>query len=88
VLCASHGIGQPSISILLHELVKLARYARMDDPVFFRLGTCGGLGVEPGTVIITSEVSLALVSRMLSHKLVPPSLIRNDQSFTGIKRAA
>ena len=38
VICASHGIGQPSMSVVLHELVKLARYARMQDPVFIRLG--------------------------------------------------
>ncbi len=56
VLVASHGMGQPSISILLHELVKLARYAKMDNPIFFRLGTSGGLGVLPGTVVIASEV--------------------------------
>jgi len=55
VLCASHGIGGPSISILLHELIKLMHYAKCQNPIFFRLGTCGGVGVEPGTVIITSE---------------------------------
>lgn len=42
----------PSISVLLHELVKLLHYARnRHNPLFMRLGTCGGLGVEPGTVI-------------------------------------
>jgi len=55
VLCASHGIGGPSISILLHELIKLMHYAKCQNPIFFRIGTCGGIGVEPGTVIITSE---------------------------------
>ncbi|XP_030376260.1 uridine phosphorylase 1-like [Scaptodrosophila lebanonensis] len=55
VLCASHGMGGPSISILLHELIKMMCHAKCQDPVFFRLGTCGGIGVEPGTVIISTE---------------------------------
>ncbi|ALC46433.1 CG3788, partial [Drosophila busckii] len=55
VLCASHGIGCPSISILLHELIKLVHHAKCQNPIFIRLGTCGGIGVEPGTVVITSE---------------------------------
>ncbi|KAH8253184.1 hypothetical protein KR032_004040, partial [Drosophila birchii] len=55
VLCVSHGIGCPSISILLHEVIKIMAHAKCQDPVFIRLGTCGGIGVEPGTVIISSE---------------------------------
>ncbi|KAH8337860.1 hypothetical protein KR067_007143, partial [Drosophila pandora] len=55
VLCASHGMGCPSISILLHELIKTMYHAKCKDPVFIRMGTCGGLGVEPGTVVITTE---------------------------------
>ncbi|XP_017038454.1 uridine phosphorylase 1 [Drosophila kikkawai] len=55
VLCVSHGIGCPSISILLHELIKIMYHAKCQDPVFIRLGTCGGIGVDPGTVIISSE---------------------------------
>ncbi|KAL7729799.1 hypothetical protein ACLKA6_014663 [Drosophila palustris] len=55
VLCASHGIGGPSISIVLHELIKLMHHAKCQNPIFIRMGTCGGIGVEPGTVIVTSE---------------------------------
>ncbi|EDV56723.1 uridine phosphorylase 1 isoform X1 [Drosophila erecta] len=55
VLCASHGMGCPSISILLHELIKMMYHAKCKDPVFIRIGTSGGIGVEPGTVIISSE---------------------------------
>lgn len=55
VLCASHGMGCPSISILLHELIKMMHHAKCHDPVFIRLGTCGGVGVDGGTVVITSE---------------------------------
>ncbi|XP_060646836.1 uridine phosphorylase 1 [Drosophila nasuta] len=55
VLCASHGIGGPSISILLHELIKIMHHAKCQNPVFFRMGTSGGINIEPGSVVITSE---------------------------------
>lgn len=56
VLCVSHGMGIPSISILLHELIKLMFYAKCKDPVFFRIGTCGGIGLPPGTVVVSDGV--------------------------------
>ena len=37
-------MGVPSISILLHELIKLLKYANARDPIIIRIGTCGGLG--------------------------------------------
>lgn len=56
VLSLSHGMGVPSISILLHEVMKLLHYAKCTDVAFFRMGTSGGLGLKPGTVVITEEV--------------------------------
>lgn len=56
VLSVNHGIGIPSISIILNELIKLLHYAGAKDVIFFRMGTCGGLGTEPGTVVITKKV--------------------------------
>jgi uridine phosphorylase len=55
VLSVNHGMGCPSMSILLSELLKLIHYAKCKDVTFFRMGTSGGLGVEPGTVILTTE---------------------------------
>lgn len=55
VLSVSHGMGAPSLSILIHELIKLVQYAKCDDPVFIRLGTSGGLGLEPGTVVVSEK---------------------------------
>jgi uridine phosphorylase len=46
VVSVSHGMGGPSISILLHELFKLMKYAGAKDYCFIRVGTCGGVG-EP-----------------------------------------
>jgi len=54
ILVGSHGMGGPSISILLHELSKLLLYAGADC-VWIRIGTCGGLGLPPGSVVLTEE---------------------------------
>ncbi|KAF5292691.1 hypothetical protein FQA39_LY13903 [Lamprigera yunnana] len=53
VLSVSHGIGISSISILLHEMIKLMYYAKAKNPIFFRIGSCGGIGVEIGTVVVS-----------------------------------
>lgn len=53
VLSISHGMGQPSHSILLHEITKLLHYAEAKDFQYYRLGTSGGIGVEPGTVVVS-----------------------------------
>ena len=37
-------MGAGSLSILMHELLKLIFYAKCRDVVFLRLGTSGGLG--------------------------------------------
>lgn len=55
MLSISHGMGVPSVGILLHELIKLMYHAKCKDPIFIRIGTCGGIGVEGGTVVITEE---------------------------------
>lgn len=43
-LTLQHGMGVPSISIMLHELIKLLHHAECRDVVLFRLGTSGGIG--------------------------------------------
>ncbi len=37
-------MGVPSVTILLHEVIKLLYYAGAKDPIIIRIGTCGGLG--------------------------------------------
>lgn len=55
VIVVSHGMGMPSISILLNELAQIMEISGIKDTVkWIRLGTCGGLGVEPGSMIISS----------------------------------
>lgn len=53
VLSISHGMGIPSISIMLHELIKLLHHARCCDVTIIRIGTSGGIGIAPGSVVIT-----------------------------------
>ncbi len=55
VISVSHGMGIPSISILLHEMTKLLHYAGVEDPVYMRIGTSGGIGLPAGTIVITEE---------------------------------
>ena len=39
----NHGMGQPSASILFHEITKLLHYAGAEDVEYFRMGTSGML---------------------------------------------
>ncbi|XP_033195930.1 uridine phosphorylase 1 isoform X1 [Bombus vancouverensis nearcticus] len=70
VLSISHGMGMPSVGILLHEMIKLMYHAKVKDPIFFRIGTCGGIGLEGGTVVISEEA----VDGMLKSYLEVPVL--------------
>lgn len=83
VLIASHGMGGPSISILLNELAKLLRYASADS-VWIRIGTCGGLGLEPGTISI-SEASLnGLLEPGLRSYILGKEVFRPAQFDSGL----
>uniref|UniRef100_A0A452TWI4 Uridine phosphorylase 1 n=1 Tax=Ursus maritimus TaxID=29073 RepID=A0A452TWI4_URSMA len=44
VLSVSHGIGIPSTSVMLHELIKLLYHAHCSDVTVIRIGTSGGIG--------------------------------------------
>ncbi|KAI0560963.1 uridine phosphorylase 2 [Gracilaria domingensis] len=53
VLVAAHGIGIGSIDVLLHEIYVALKAAQASDWCFIRTGSCGGLGVPPGTLVVT-----------------------------------
>ncbi|XP_072197230.1 uridine phosphorylase 2 isoform X2 [Excalfactoria chinensis] len=55
LLSVSHGMGIPSVSIMLHELIKLLHHAKCRDVTIIRIGTSGGLGVQAGSVVITDR---------------------------------
>ncbi|KAF6302187.1 uridine phosphorylase 1 [Rhinolophus ferrumequinum] len=50
-----HGMGVPSIAIMLHELLKLLYHARCSGVTIIRIGTSGGIGLKPGSVVITRQ---------------------------------
>lgn len=56
-------MGISSISILLHEVIKMLAYARIKNPVFFRIGTSGGIGVKPGTVVVSDDAVDGMLNR-------------------------
>lgn len=60
ILTVSHGMGISSFSIMMHELIKLLYYAKAVDVCLFRLGTSGGIGLEAGTVVVSSDTVDAL----------------------------
>ena len=43
VLISSHGMGMPSMSILLHEVTKMLHYSKATDVTYFRLPPPGAL---------------------------------------------
>ena len=65
VLFASHGMGMPSASIAVQELMRMLFLLKDGDPdaladVFWaRVGTSGGVGLPGGTVVVTSEGVMA-----------------------------
>lgn len=70
-------MGIPSVGILLHEVIKLMYHARAKDPIFFRIGTCGGIGLEGGQVVISEEAVdgalnsyLDLVGRLQNYVII------------------
>lgn len=49
-------MGMSSLSIALNEIYKLLYYAGcLSQCVFIRCGTCGGLGITPGSIVISTE---------------------------------
>jgi len=79
VLFVNHGIGCPSLSVVLNEIIKLIHYAECKDVTFFRIGTCGGLGVKPGTLIITEESVDGLFRPEYRQIILGKEVVRSTQ---------
>ncbi len=65
VLFASHGMGMPSASIAVQELMRLVYFLKRGDlaalaEVFWaRVGTSGGVGLPGGTIVVSTEGVMA-----------------------------
>ncbi|XP_064883474.1 uridine phosphorylase 1 isoform X2 [Oncorhynchus nerka] len=84
VLSVSHGMGIPSIAIMLHELIKLLYHARCTDVTIFRIGTSGGLGLEPGTVVVTKQSVDATFLPRLEQVILGNTVVRSTDLDQGL----
>lgn len=77
VLSVSHGMGIPSIAIMLHELIKLLYHAKCTNVTVLRIGTSGGIGLEPGTVVITKQSVDALFKPQFEQVILGKTVVRS-----------
>jgi uridine phosphorylase len=65
VLFVSHGMGMPSASIAIQELMRMVYFLKdgnleeMDKVFWTRVGTSGGVGLEAGTIVVSIEGVMA-----------------------------
>lgn len=65
VLFVSHGMGMPSASIAVQEMLRMIYFLKrgdhkeMDEVFWARVGTSGGVGLPGGTAVISSEGLMA-----------------------------
>ncbi|XP_033879310.3 uridine phosphorylase 2-like isoform X3 [Acipenser ruthenus] len=74
-----HGMGVPSISIMMHELIKLLHHARCRDVTLIRIGTSGGVGLEPGTVVITDTAVDSFFQPQFEQVVLGKVIVRSTQ---------
>ncbi|XP_016142878.1 uridine phosphorylase 1 [Sinocyclocheilus grahami] len=79
VLSVSHGMGIPSISIMLHELIKLLYHARCTDVTVVRIGTSGGIGLKPGTVVVTKQSVDSVFQPCLEQIILGKPVVRSTE---------
>ena len=73
ILFASHGMGMPSASIALQELMRMLYFLKKGDPEamdkvsWVRVGTSGGVGLPGGSVVVSTE---GLMSDLKPYRLL------------------
>ncbi|XP_053115778.1 uridine phosphorylase 2 isoform X4 [Hemicordylus capensis] len=72
-------MGIPSISIMLHELIKLLHHAKCCDVTIIRIGTSGGLGVEPGSVVITDTAVDSFFKPQFEQVILDNVVVRSTE---------
>lgn len=78
VLVSNHGMGSASMSIAMHELFIMCQQANVIDKItLIRFGTCGGVGVAPGTICITNRAYDPLFQEFVELKICM-RLVRRD----------
>ncbi|XP_035248806.1 uridine phosphorylase 2 [Anguilla anguilla] len=84
VLSVSHGMGVPSMSIMLHELIKLLHHARCRDVILFRIGTSGGVGLAPGTVVVTKQAMDSFLQPQFEQVVLGKVIVRSTDLDQGL----
>ncbi|XP_076858693.1 uridine phosphorylase 2 isoform X2 [Brachyhypopomus gauderio] len=79
-------MGVPSISIMLHELIKLLYHARCRDVILFRIGTSGGIGLAPGTVVITDKAVDSFFRAQFEQVVLGKVIIRSTELDEGVAK--
>jgi uridine phosphorylase len=65
VLFVSHGMGMPSASIAVQEVMRLLYFLKdgdlsaLDEIFWARVGTSGGVGLPAGTIVVSEEALMA-----------------------------
>ncbi|XP_056108202.1 uridine phosphorylase 2 isoform X2 [Rhinichthys klamathensis goyatoka] len=72
-------MGVPSISIMLHELIKMLYHARCRDVIIFRIGTSGGVGLAAGTVVITDKAVDSFFRPQFEQVVLGKVIIRSTE---------
>merc|ERR1712226_1760419 len=94
VLLFNHGMGSGSCSIAFHEIFKLLHYAKVDRNTvkFIRIGTCGGVGVEPGTICFTEKALTETLDSLFPFvecgKVYPVPMILSEDLTGDLKEIA
>nr|KAF6320304.1 uridine phosphorylase 1 [Myotis myotis] len=84
VLSVSHGMGVPSMAIMLHEVLKLLYHARCSGVTAIRLGTSGGIGLEPGSVVITRQAVDACFKPEFEQLVLGKRVVRGTDLDAGL----
>ncbi|KAH7950278.1 hypothetical protein HPB49_021799 [Dermacentor silvarum] len=84
LLSISHGMGAPSLSILLHEVFKLLHYARCRGVLVFRIGTSGGVGVPAGSVVVSTGAVNGLLREELNMHMLGKLVTRPAKLDTAL----
>jgi|GEM_PF-1295082 len=91
ILSISHGMGALSVICLLHDLTRLMQICGNTDLQYIRIGTSGGVNIDPGSVVITNtayQPDLTIGSNMiLSGKEAVVSTQMNTSLSKDIIRA-
>merc|ERR1711915_149942 len=61
-------------------------HAGVKDPIFFRIGTCGGIGLPPGTVVVTEEAVDGRVRPVLDTIILGKVVSRKAQLDLGLAK--